>query len=284
MSELPDPGTPSEEDTNPSPPSLGLHAASLPCETCGTVRPHRIVHLSRGPRAGGQGPATGRHGIARCRVCGSVHAFVIGNPAGSVSVSVVVSDGARSERIRTELPTHRRIQVGSGVPESGAPWIVRGIDRQDGRRVPEARSEEIATLWVERDRGPTVALSIIEGRRTRSITLSARPEAEFAVGDILRVDREEVRVVRIRARGVNWERPGKRFEAREIQRVYARRSVRPPAGKRPWSRERDRPVSRESSASRSARSRSSPGVSRNRAVPRRQTALSGATVHRSRPS
>ena len=283
MDEPPDAPNAAAEDAATAIPTLGLHSATLPCDVCGRATPHRILHLRRGPQTA-HGAPSGVHGVARCRVCHSVRPFSIGNPEAAVVVPVVVSDGPRSRRVTTELPAHRRLQVGSGVPDSEVPWIVRGIDRHDGRRVSEARSEEIATLWVERDRGPTVPLSIIEGRRTRSLKLATRPEAAFTVGDVLRVDEVEVRVVRIRARGVNWQRPGDRFAAPEIQRLYARRNVRPPAGNRPWSRDRDTPVSRDSSTSRSARSRSSPGVSRNRAVPRRRTALSGATVHRSCPS
>jgi len=155
--------------------------------------------------------------------------------------------------------------------------IVR-IDDRAGRQVPAAVAEEIATVWVQRDRGAVVPVSIVEGRRTWSIRLTFPPETRLAVGAELRVEESAVQIVALRARGTNWRRPGDEFPAREVQRLYARRTVRPPAGSSPWSRGRGSPSSRESSTSRAGRSGSGPGVSTTRTRPRSPKADVGATI------
>ncbi len=267
-----------------APRAVALHSAEIPCEVCGRSTPHRIVHIDRG----GKGTLPERRktvrGLARCRVCDTTHPFSIPAPPPTVKVTEILSDGVRSQRRLIELPVQRRVQVGTGLPGSEVAVVVRAIDLHDRHRASEARAHEISTVWVERERDPSIPVSIIEGRHTRSIRMPVRKGVSFEVGSVLRIDGVEIRVVRIRARGNNFERPGLPFLSEEIQRLYGRRNVRPPAGSRPWSRERESPDSRASSTSRSARSRSSPGANRNRSSPRARTALSGATDHSSAPS
>ncbi len=261
-----------------------LHAAELVCDVCGRRTPHRILHLARPPVGAATPKVRSLTGVARCRACETVHPFSTEPPAAMRPIALVVSEGPRSHRKTIELPARHRVQVGTGVVASEPGLVVRAIERPDGRRVPEARSEQIATIWAERDRGPELAVSIIEGRTTRSMRLAVARGARFEVGGVLTIAARSIRIDRIRARGVNWDRPGESFDVEEIQRIYGRRTFKPPAGSIPWSRERESPVSRESSISRSERSRSSPGVKRTTGSPRARTALGGATVHRSDPS
>jgi len=261
--------TPEPEGTSVTP---ALHASALYCDVCGKITPHRILHIQRkAGEAGKVSPRTVR-GVARCRVCDSVHPFSTRPPAKSVDVLEVVSEGPLSQKRRVSLPFGRRLQVGSGVPGSDVPVIVRAIDRKDGRRVSEARAEEIVTIWTEREKPPIVRVSVIEGRRTSTTTIPAREDPMFEVGQTVMVHGVELTVMALRARGQSWRRPGDHFRASEIQRLYARRAFSPPAGSRDWRTVRDSPVSRTSSSSRSERSRSSPGVRRKRTVPRARTA------------
>lgn len=258
-------GTVVEVDTASDEAATGapaLHASALLCEVCGRVTPHRILHLQREAGRGPAHPPRSVTGVARCRVCQTIHPFATRPASRPVEVLEVLSDGPRSTRRTIALPHGRRVQVGSGVPGSDVPVTVRAIDRKDGRRVPEAHTEEIATVWVEREGPPVVRVSLIEGRRTSTTTLSLQGDPSFEVGQSLRVNGVECTVSAMRARGANWKRPGDRFAASEIQRLYVRRAFSPPAGRRDWRSERERPVSRESSTSRAGRSRSSPGVRR----------------------
>lgn len=267
------------EPTAPLSPRAGVHSGLLYCDVCGEETLHRILSVDAA-RGGG---ASGRmSGVARCGVCRVVHRFTSAPPA-AVEVAQVLSEGGRSVASRISIPAGRRLQVGSDLPEARPPLRIHKIERRDHASVPEARAEEIATVWVTPDRGAVVAVSIIEGRRTRTVRLPLPPETPIEVGDEIDVEGRPLRVVGLRALGRTWRRPGDRFRALEVQRVYARRTERPPAGRSDWRTVRESPRSRESSTSRAARSLSSPGVSRNLRRAGSRNEAGGATVHRSSP-
>jgi uncharacterized Zn finger protein len=252
-------------------------AGTLYCEMCDALTPHRLLRTDPGGRGGAV------RGTARCRVCQWTHRFE-SRPPARVEVARIVSAGKTSERSRIELPAHTRLQVGSGIPGSEEPFRIRRIDTHAGTRVRTAWTEEAATLWVVRDEGAVVPVSIVLGRLTRASRLLLPPDTILEVGGRVTVEGIRLDVVALRARGRTWRRPGDTFAADEVQRLYGRRTEIPPAGRRDWSTGRGRPSSFESSTSRAPRSRSSPGVNRTRTRPRARTASGGATVHRSVPS
>jgi uncharacterized Zn finger protein len=260
-------------------PAPRVFAATLYCEVCGRLTPHRLLRTDPVRR----GRAGSVRGTARCRVCQWTHRFET-RPPGAVRVAQIVSAGENSERSAIELPARVRVQVGSGVPGSGGPFRIQRIDTRDGRQVPAASSNEVATLWVVRDVGAIVPVSIVEGRRTRTARLVVPRETPYEVGRRVTVEGALLTIVALRARGTTWRRPGDAFVAGEVQRIYGRRIESPPAGSKDWSRGRGTPRSFESSASRSPRSRSSPGARSTRTSPRARTAEGGATVQRSSPS
>ena len=247
----------------PAPETLRLLSATLPCERCERATPHRILRMGRDTGRG----RTRLRGVARCKVCQFTHPFeeIRENP---IPISEIVSEGPVSQRRTVLVPRGRRLQVGSGVPGSTEPLRILRIDRRSGEQVSAAISDEVTTLWVQRDLGPVVPVSIVEGRRTRSVRQTFRPEDRIAVGADLRVENDRLEVVAFRARGSNWRRPGDEAPAREVQRIYARRAVTPPAGRSDWRRGRGSPSSRASSISTSARPDSGPGVRTTRRAPR----------------
>jgi len=276
---------PMTDEAAPSEPGEGarrrprVHRSTLPCETCGRPTPHRILRVDPG-RGGG---ATVVRGTARCQECGWTHRFESERPR-TVEVALIESVGRESVRSRVELPGRSRVEVGTGLPGIDRPLLVQRLDDRSGRRVTAARTEEIATVWVVRDVGAIVPVSIVTGRITRAARLILPRETPLAVGNRVTVDRLRLEIAALRARGRTWRRPGDAFPAGEVQRLYARRISIPPAGRSAWSRDRGSPSSFDSSTSRSARARSSPGTRRNRIVPRERTADGGATVHRSTAS
>jgi uncharacterized Zn finger protein len=247
-----------------------LHAAALPCESCGRTTPHRILRLDRSV-----GPAV--RGLARCRECQLTHPFESA-PEAHVSLSLIVSTGPTSERTTLEVPSSRSIQVGSGVPGSSPPLTIHRIEDHQGNSPSRAAASEVRTLWATRDEGAVVAVSVVAGRLTHSERLALPHGTRLCVGDPLELGDGSVTIVGLRARGKTWRRPGDEFSADEVTRVYARRTSIPPAGSRPWSRVRERPRSRERAVSIASRSRSSPGTRRARIVPRARIADAGAAV------
>ncbi len=175
---------------------------------------------------------------------------------------MIVSDGSRSLSERAALPWGRHLQLGSGVPGSHGELLIRKIETQDGSSPSEAASEKVRALWVVRRGAAVVPVSIVEGGRTRTVKNRWAPGAELEVGDRIRVEQSVVEVVALRALGKTFRRPGRKFRAEEVGRVYTRRIEIPPAGRSDWRRGRPIRSSRTRSSSRSARSRSGPGVRR----------------------
>jgi uncharacterized Zn finger protein len=273
MAAEPEPGATADEGGSAP---TALASAALFCERCGHVTVHRFFRVRGGAVAAGKGFS----GVARCRECRWTHPFE-SVPTAAATVDLILSDGRESVRRAVTLPPEAEIVVGAPVPEFAERTLVRRIDLAGGRSVRRATASSAATVWAVRDFGAVVKVSLIEGARTRTDRLVVDPGRRYEVGTPIRIGRSELTIVALRARGHTWRRPGDAFLAREVERLYARRTARPPAGSSDWRTDRDRPSSRARSTSTDARSRSSPGVTRRRTSPRARTADSGATVHRS---
>lgn len=253
--EAPAPGTPGPAGAGPG----AVHAARLRCDNCGRITVHRIVRWDL------RGQSPGRHwsGVARCRECGWTHPFEV-SPKHEHELNLIVSRGDRSERRKLRLPARARLVAGQPVPGQDPPLEIRKITGLGGDSVEEAIASDVDSLWVVSPLEHRLPVSVVEGGRTRSFRWVVHPDSVVVVGEPFVADEGRLWVVALRARGRTWRRPGDRFPAREVQRLYGRRTVRPPAGRSDWSSVRETPSSRPSSTSRSARRRSSPGVSRNR--------------------
>lgn len=247
---LSDPSENADEPTPGAARSSRLSVAVVYCENCRAETPHRILRLDRTTRL-----ETGHvRGIARCRECRWTHPFESA-AAGRVKLTQILSVGRVSERSQIELPAHRSLQVGSGLPGSSGRIRIQRIDTRDGQQVPSASTDDIATVWVVQDVGAIVPVSIVEGRRTRAARLIVPRRTRYAVGDRVTVASIRLEIVALRARGKTWRRPGDAFDAEEVQRVYGRRV---PLGSREPRRprtERGEPVSSGASTSRPGRSR-----------------------------
>jgi uncharacterized Zn finger protein len=259
-------------------PGHRIASAQIFCDGCGRETVHRVLRVL--PSRPGSGAV---RGIARCRECRLTHPFE-SVPPPRVTVRLVASEGERSNRTSVELPAHRRVLVGSGLPEMDPALRVRRIDLRDGRRATEARVEEIAVVWATREPPPSVKVSIVSGRLTRTTRLPYSPGARFEVGASVTVERRPLWIAAVRARGHTWRLRGDAFPAEEVERIYVRTTAIPPAGSRDWSNERGTPRASERVRSTVARPRSSPGRRTARTSPRARTADSGAAVHRELPS
>jgi len=254
-------------------------SATLPCENCGHATVHRVLRWD--PKSFPKGART--RGVARCRTCGWTHPFEVVREV-RVSVPLIVSRRSESVRETTQFPPDARLSVGEVLPGTDPPLLVRRIDLWSGDSARQAHARDVATLWASVNEGLSIPVSIIEGAHTRPAKWTVDPQFVVTVGDHLEVDGTRIVVVALRAAGHTWRRLEDRFRAEQVQRVYGRRMVSPPAGRSDWSRGRGRPSSRTSSFSRSSRSRSGPGVRRTRTVPRARIASGGAAHQSASPS
>ena len=266
----------------PTPPSplAGLHAAELPCETCGGLTRHRILRVARERDTPG-----GRilEGTARCSQCHWTHPFELELPA-TRKVPAIVSTGGRSTETAVLTQSNLRLQVGSRVPGQEPPLRIVRIDLRTGERPHEALARDVRTLWLVPDGPRMLPVSLVLGSRTATTRAMFPPEHLLVVGEPITVAGGTLRIAGLRARNRTWNQLGDSFPAREIVRIYARRMESPPAGNRRWSRSRGTPSSVASSTSRFERSRSSPGARMRRRRPRARSASGGAATHRVSPS
>lgn len=274
------------EPSIPSPPHIrvghfeGLHSAGLFCETCATSTRHRILSVARERRTAER---VVLEGTARCSQCRLTHPFELEIPK-QISIRAVVSDGARSVPISVQLPANQRLLVGSQVPDQDRPLEVVRIDLRSSSQTSDAIARDIATLWLTPNGPRAIPVSLVLGAKTAATRAELPPEQFVEVGGTVAVAGGTLRVVGLRARNRTWSQAGDRFPAREVARIYTRRMEIPPAGNSRWSTSRGSPRSRTISTSRSARSRSSPGVKIRRNLPRARNAAGGAAVHRGSPS
>lgn len=222
-------------------------------------------------------------GLARCSQCRWTHPFTLFLP-DALRLPAVLSDGARSTRTSVSVASDRRLQVGSRVPDQSPPVRILRIDGPDGKRVANALARDVRTVWLAPDVPRPIPVSLVLGSRTATTRATVPPEQVLEVGGTIAVAGATLRIAGLRARGGTWRQLGDRFPAREVARIYTRRTESPPAGSNRWRRSREIPSSRETSTSRSDRSRSGPGVRMRRSRPRARSAATGAAVHRSSPS
>lgn len=257
--------------TGPRPPSapaararaLPIRSAVLPCEVCGEETPHRLLKVAGGGR-GGASVA----GLARCSRCHLTHPFEDRAPAASHELWMVLSEGRSSRRERRSLPPTRHVEVDELLEGEDPPLRVRRLEGPGGQDLREALARDVATLWAVVDRGPRLDVSLIEGQRTRATSWVPPEGATVRVGDRLELPEASTFIIGFRGRGRTWRRTGDVLPASEVTRIYARRTVMPPAGRSAWRTDRFRPRSRTSDRSTSSRVRSSPGVRSTRTVPR----------------
>ena len=252
---------PETEDQSQSPAAAAppsakdVHAAELYCEVCGSETPHRIL------RASGTAGTGSLRGTARCRVCRHTHTFEIA-PRPKQHLRVIVSVGSRSSRAARSFEPAEVLRVGEPVPGGAPGELVSKLERPDGRSVAEAAASQLATVWAVSVHLGALPVSIVEGRRTRSIQKRFPPEGTITIGESIDIEGRSYRVTTIRARGRTWRFDDEKLPVAEVTRVYVRRNEIPPAGRRDWIRSRETPRARASSISRAGRSRSSPGDNR----------------------
>ncbi len=258
-----------------SPPAV--HSAVLGCEVCGAETPHRILRLDHGSRP------DDLRGVARCQNCRTTHRFA-SRPPAATTVRLILSTGRESRTEAIELPPSELLRVGELLPGRAPAVEVRRLDLADGGTTRSAAADRVVAIWGALRADRVLRISEVVGRTTIPHQITIPDATPIEVGGTLRVDGHELHVWALRARARTWQRPGDRFPAGEVDRVYARRYRMPPAGSNDWTSPREMPSSRATSTSAAGRSRSSPGVRIRRTRPRAASAGTGATTHGSSDS
>lgn len=139
-----------------------------------------------------------------------------------IIVQTIVSDRGRSEKRTIELFPKEIIEVGDELMWDDHNLLVTAIE-SNNRRVDKAEASSISCIWFKLYDTVIIKVAIVQGPNTKSETLQAAPEEEFAVGDLLDLGRTKVVVTKIKTAKNMVYREGSPVQARNVRRVYSKR-------------------------------------------------------------
>jgi uncharacterized Zn finger protein len=149
-----------------------------------------------------------------------------------VPVRVIVSIGEKSLRIRTLLSGV--IRVGDELimddETSGAAYPVHISSIEvDDKRKESAQADEIKTIWARAIDEVVVKIAISHRETTESIEMKVPGDREFIIGEKIKVDSRELKIIRIKIRDNGFKnRKGVVIKASDIKRIYAESWKREP--------------------------------------------------------
>ncbi len=188
----------------------------LYCEGCEEETPHRILRGKLGPTM-----ESGFDGTVQCVPCRNIHSAHI-DMEKPITVHTIVSERGRSEKRTIELFPKEIIEVGDEMMWDDHNLLVTAIESEN-RRVEKAEASSVSCIWFKLYDTVIIKVAIVQGANTKSETLEAAPEEEFAVGDLLDFGRNKVVVTKIKTPKNMVYREGSPVQARNVRRVYSKR-------------------------------------------------------------
>lgn len=142
-----------------------------------------------------------------------------------VYVRVIVSKGEISVHVRALLSgvirTGDELLIDDEATGEAYPVKITSIEVGD-KRVDSAAAEDIKTLWARAIDVVTVKIAVSHRQTTESIEMRVPGENEFVVGEKVRVNNRELRIIRIKIRDGGFKsRRGTAVAAKDIRRIYA---------------------------------------------------------------
>jgi uncharacterized Zn finger protein len=184
----------------------------LDCPSCGEKTLHEVLkgRISKG----GDVLET----TVKCQECQHVHSAVVREPK-STKVAIILSDMGATTKTEFEFGEDELVVVGDELFIGDTNVVITAIEMGE-RRVPEAVAKEIKTIWAKRFDKVRVKISVNKTSKTLAAELTALPDEEFFVGDILNIGRDSVVIHYIKTRESMVRQGG--VPARDIVRIYAK--------------------------------------------------------------
>ncbi|MFP4545304.1 MAG: HVO_0476 family zinc finger protein [Methanomassiliicoccales archaeon] len=188
------------------------NALYVECPSCGERTLHEVLKGRLGRKQ------TTMEATVQCQECGHTHSTVLREEPPK-QVPVVISDQGRSRKTQVEMEPEEVLAVDDELFVGDEHVMVTSIESGDGR-VEEAPVEEIDTLWTKRYDRIKVKVSVNKGHKTVPSEVSAMPDEEFFVGDILSLGKEQAVIHQLKTRRGKVREGSAR--ARNIVRIYAK--------------------------------------------------------------
>jgi len=190
------------------------NAIYVECPDCGEDTLHEVLK----GRLGKDGDTF--EGTLRCQECGRVHSAVV-REAKTIKVPVIVSDQGESRKAELELPEDEEIRVEDELLLDDMPIIVSSLEKGEAR-VTKALAKDIKAIWAKRFDRVHVKISINDVHKTIPTEITALPEEEFFVGDLMSIGRHNVVITQIKTKDAMARRGS--VLARDIVRIYAKKA------------------------------------------------------------
>ncbi len=184
------------------------------CPDCGEETLHEVLK----GRLGKDGDTL--EGTLRCHECQRVHNAVV-REAKTIMVPVIVSDQGESRKAQLELPEDETICLEDELLLDDLPILISSLEK-GGARVTKAKVKDITTIWAKRFDKVWVKISINDVHKTIPTEITALPEEEFSIGDLMTVGRYNVVITHIKAVDSMVRRGS--VPARDIVRIYAKKA------------------------------------------------------------
>ncbi len=163
----------------------------------------------------------------QCEACGSVHRE---KKPRKTLVRVIVSRGEKA--IHANAMLSGIISMGDELviddEKTGEATLVKVTSLEVGsKRKENAAAEDITTLWARAIDEVVVKIAISRGGITESLELRAPGDREFVIGDKVKVNSRELKIIRIKIRDGGFKsRKGVAIKAKDIRRIYADSGIR----------------------------------------------------------
>ncbi len=192
-----------------------MESIETPCPSCSPDKP--VSHKKL------------KSTLIKCEECGDVHSQRVKK---KVPVRVIVSIGDKSVRIRTLLSGVIRVGnelvMDDETTGEAYPVKISSIEVGDKRK-ESAHVDDIKTIWARAIEEVVVKIAISHRETTESIEMTVPGEREYVIGEKIKVNKRELKIIRIKIRDGKFKsRNGVSVKASNIKRIYAESGQREP--------------------------------------------------------
>ena len=178
----------------------------------------------------------GGHATVRCTECDHTHKTEIVEPE-TTDLTIVVSQDGESFTTEMAVPTAGTVATGEefvvDTPEALMEVRITGIEVGPERRVEEAPTDDVETLWTRAVDNVSVDVTLHpkdgDADQTRSLRLTVPGDTEFEVGETVEFGDEEFSIEGLQIRDdapayrhEKLDHPGDFAYAKDLKRLYAR--------------------------------------------------------------
>ncbi len=193
-----------------------MEKIDAPCPSCSPLEPVPHVILK------GE-----RDILLQCESCRSVHRE---KKPKKIMVRVIVSRGEKAIHASAMLSgiISKNDELVIDDEKTGEAVLVKVTSLEVGdKRKDSAAAEDITTLWARAIDEVVVKIAVSRGGITESLELRVPGEQEFVIGDKVKVNSRELKIIRIKIRDEGFKsRKGVAVRAKDIRRIYADSGIR----------------------------------------------------------